>query len=132
MYAIGRLRLRDQPPGTARHLHRHAVAGMALALFTIVPVATAATVNVNTTTDVVAVDGLCSLREAITSVNNHAASGNLTGECAAGDGNNDTIIVPAGTYILALAGIDEDNNATGDLDIRANVTLGRRHGGSYH
>jgi CSLREA domain-containing protein len=122
MHAIHRLGLRDQPPGTARHLSL-AVTGSAVVLFAIASVASAATVNVNTTTDVVAVDGLCSLREAITSVNKQAASGNLNGECAAGDGNNDTIIVPSGSYRLALAGIDEDNNATGDLDILANVVL---------
>jgi CSLREA domain-containing protein len=123
MYAICRLRLHDQPQGTASGLHRHVIAVTALALCATAPMASAATISVNTTADVAAVDGQCSLREAITAVNKQAASGNLTGECPAGDGNDDTIIIPAGHHILALAGIDEDNNATGDLDIRANVTL---------
>jgi len=33
------------------------------------------------------------------------------------------IILPAGTYLLTIAGIDEDLSATGDLDITDNVTL---------
>ncbi|MEO7323457.1 MAG: CSLREA domain-containing protein [Dokdonella sp.] len=53
------------------------------------PSGNAATLSVNTIDDVVANDGLCSLREAITAVNKAAPSGNLNGECAAGDGNND-------------------------------------------
>lgn len=82
-----------------------------------------ATITVNTISDVVAIDGHCSLREAITAVNRQAASGNMTGECAAGDGNDDTIVVPAGTYTLSIAGADEDNNTSGDLDIRASVAI---------
>ena len=83
----------------------------------------ATTIAVTTTNDVVANDGLCSLREAITAVNTGAASGNLSGECAAGNGDNDTIILSAGIYLLSLMGPDEDNNATGDFDIRADVTI---------
>src|SRR6266511_211883 len=54
-----------------------------------------------------ACDGDCSLREAISAAN--AAPG------------ADTITVPAGTYLLTLlnsGGINEDLNATGDLDVR--------------
>lgn len=102
-----------------RRLH----VAFALAAVASTQAAYAASVTVNTTQDVVAVDGACSLREAITSVNKQAASGNMTGECAAGDGNDDTIVVPAGTYTLSIAGADEDDNASGDLDIRVNVTI---------
>src|SRR5262249_20960682 len=42
-------------------------------------------ITVNSTADVVADDGQCTLREAITSANTNAASGVLAGECAAGD-----------------------------------------------
>ncbi|MEW5986137.1 MAG: choice-of-anchor Q domain-containing protein, partial [Chloroflexota bacterium] len=35
----------------------------------------------------------------------------------------DTIVVPAGTYRLTIAGANEDAAATGDLDIRANLNL---------
>jgi CSLREA domain-containing protein len=51
----------------------------------------------------------CSLREAITAANN------LVGA--------DTITAPAGTYTLTIAGAGEDANATGDLDIRSDVTI---------
>ncbi len=57
-------------------------------------------------------DADCSLREAISAAN------------AAGGAH--TISVPAGTYTLTRAnagGVNEDNNATGDLDINNNVTL---------
>ena len=54
----------------------------------------------------------CSLREAISAAN--AAAG------------ADTVTIPAGTYTLAIAnggGTNEDNNATGDLDINGPTTL---------
>lgn len=97
--------------------------GAALAVCAATQSATAATIIVNTTQDVVAVDGSCSLREAITSVNKRVFSGNLTGECAAGDGTSDTIKLPAGTYTLTIPGTNEDDNASGDLDVRTNVTI---------
>ena len=84
--------------------------------------AEAAAITVSTTADVVADDGLCSLREAITAANNNAASGSTVGECAAGTGT-DTISLTAGTHTLALAGADENGNATGDLDIQGNVII---------
>jgi CSLREA domain-containing protein len=43
-----------------------------------------AQIVVNSTADTVANDGLCTLREAITSANSNAASGAAAGECAAG------------------------------------------------
>jgi CSLREA domain-containing protein len=75
------------------------------------PVA-AASITVTTTNDELNTDSACSLREAIQAVN--TASG-VSG-CAAGSGN-DTILLPAGTYTLTIAGGNENNNATGDLDI---------------
>jgi CSLREA domain-containing protein len=59
----------------------------------------AATISVNTFNDVVANDGACSLREAITAVNTGTS---VNGECPAGDGNNDTIVLSAGTYRLTI------------------------------
>lgn len=52
----------------------------------------------------------CSLRGAII-----AANANGVGA--------DTINLPAGTYTLTLAGINEDLGATGDLDITSNITI---------
>src|ERR1700677_3861021 len=74
------------------------------------------TFKVNTTLDTVAVNlktgqdatGHISLRSAIMA--------------AKAKPNSDTIIVPGGTYTLTLLGAGEDNDATGDLDIKGNLT----------
>jgi CSLREA domain-containing protein len=73
---------------------------------------------VNTTADVVGADGRCSLREAIAAANADAAPSSGAGGCPAGSGQ-DTIRLPAGTYRLVITGASEDNDASGDLDIRA-------------
>lgn len=79
----------------------------------------AQTVTVTTTADVVVDgDGLCGLREAIS-----AANAGIAGADCGGMTGIDTIRVPAGTYTLALPGADEDDNATGDLDLRADFRL---------
>ena len=54
-------------------------------------------------------DGKISLREAIIAANNTAGA--------------DTITLAAGTYTLTLTGASEDNSATGDLDIRSDITI---------
>ncbi|MBC8448725.1 MAG: CSLREA domain-containing protein [Chloroflexi bacterium] len=83
------------------------------------PVAHAAAINVTTTLDEYGSAGAgCSLREAIQAANTDAAFGG----CTAGSGA-DTINLPAGTYTLTRAGIDEDADATGDLDVTSEITL---------
>jgi CSLREA domain-containing protein len=82
------------------------------------PLADAAPIVVDTTADSLAVDGLCSLREAITAANTRA----MVDMCGAA-GGFEAIILPAGTYALAIPGASEDENATGDLDIKASVTI---------
>jgi len=52
----------------------------------------------------------CSLRGAISRANANPAT-------------TFTILVPAGIYTLTIPGADEDSNATGDLDLRASLTL---------
>ena len=42
--------------------------------------------------------------------------------CPAGSGD-DIITLPAGSYTLALTGANEENNQTGDLDIKSNLTI---------
>ena len=80
----------------------------------------AATITVTTTADVMANDGECSLREAVIAANTDAA----VDTCAAGSSSDlDTILVPAGHYALAIAGADEDDAATGDLDITGDTGI---------
>jgi hypothetical protein len=65
----------------------------------------------------------CSLREAITNINNAALT---YADCAnTGDayGTSDTINLPAGTYTNLILGADEFVNATGSLDILTSVTI---------
>src|SRR5690348_5855386 len=71
----------------------------------------AATIRVTTTGDLLAADGVCSLREAVLSANQDVS----VGGCIAG-GGADTIVLRAGTYTLAIPGGDEDLGYTGDLD----------------
>ncbi|HUW11831.1 MAG TPA: CSLREA domain-containing protein, partial [Anaerolineae bacterium] len=60
----------------------------------------------------------CSIREAIQAANTDLPFGG----CAEGTGV-DTINIPAGTYTLTRAGINEDANERGDLDIASEVIL---------
>ncbi|MCP4426345.1 MAG: CSLREA domain-containing protein, partial [Chloroflexi bacterium] len=79
----------------------------------------AKTITVTTTADNVnALDGQCSLREAIIAANTNAIGG-ITGECPPGDDTIADVIVLAdgATYTLSLPGTGEDASATGDLDI---------------
>ncbi len=78
----------------------------------------AATITVTTTTDELNADGDCSLREAIQAANSDTA----VDACPAGNGP-DTVVVPAGTYLLSIAGRNEHANATGDLDITSDLTI---------
>jgi CSLREA domain-containing protein len=77
-----------------------------------------ATIEVNTGIDAVADDGHCSLREAVTSANLHAAPFSGAGECASGTGQ-DVVVLPAGRFALSIPGRGDDNNDSGDLDISA-------------
>ncbi len=75
------------------------------------------TFKVNTLLDTVAVNlktgkdasGHISLRSAIEAANSRP--------------NADTILLPSGTIKLTIGGANEDNAATGDLDIKGNVTI---------
>lgn len=62
--------------------------------------AAAATITVDSTSDAVATDGFCTLREAVIAANTDAAAD----VCAAGSGA-DEIVVPAGTYAFSLGTI---------------------------
>ena len=82
--------------------------------------ARAATITVTTTSDEFGSGVGCSLREAVKTANANADFGS----CAHSGGFGvDLILVPPGIYELGLAGIDEDLDATADLDILGNVTI---------
>lgn len=66
-------------------------------------------------------DGYCSLREAIRNANANSQVDHA--DCEAGVNSLDTISLPADTYTLSMAGRDEDEGATGDLDITESVTI---------
>jgi len=76
------------------------------------------TITVDTTNDELNTDGDCSLREAIQAANTDSA---VSG-CPAGSGA-DTIVLPVGIYTLTIAGVDENDNATGDLDVSGSLTI---------
>ncbi len=80
-------------------------------------------ITVTTTEDLLQDDGECSLREAVIAANTNTP----TGGCIGGDGV-DTIVFDASltspaVFVLTLAGANEDNSATGDLDITGILTL---------
>ena len=78
-----------------------------------------AAIQVSDTADVVADDGLCTLREAILAANTNLPSGGMNGECPAGrDRRTDTITLANGaTFSLSIGSSNEDSAADGDLDI---------------
>ncbi len=79
---------------------------------------TAAAIVVTTTVDDFGGGVGCSLREAIQSAN----TGSNFGGCTGANASANTITLPAGTYTLTGAA-GEDANASGDLDIKGNLTI---------
>ncbi len=88
------------------------------------PASAVSPITVTTTLDVIADDGLCSLREAVIAANTNNAYSN----CASGSAGEDSILVdPAislpATFTLALAGKNENYAASGDLDVREALVI---------
>ena len=99
------------------------LSGLLLFNLTPKPVNASTTIIVTTTSDTVATDGYCSLREAIIAANKDQASSSQPGECPAGSGT-DTIVLPAGTFTLTRTDKgQEDSSSTGDLDISSNMSV---------
>src|SRR4051812_20783451 len=84
------------------------------------PASASTTIPVTTTTDVIANDGHCSLREAVISSNKDGA--NPT-DCVNGGGSDDFLTLGAGTYTLTIGGAGEDNALTGDLDVLSGMRI---------
>jgi len=82
------------------------------------PAHAAGTITVNTTADEYGAGATCSLREAVRTANDGANFGG----CALSGTQPFTINLPAGTFQLTIAGANNDNNATGDLDILVSGT----------
>ncbi|HEX5034643.1 MAG TPA: choice-of-anchor Q domain-containing protein, partial [bacterium] len=82
----------------------------------------AATINVTETTDAFG-GNVCTLRNAIESINNGADFGGCVDSGTDGYGTNDTIALTAQTYVLSLGTTNEDDNADGDLDISTSVNI---------
>ncbi|MFK5971513.1 MAG: Calx-beta domain-containing protein [Candidatus Marithrix sp.] len=89
-----------------------------LFIILLIPIVYAADITVDTTDDELNSDGDCSLREAIETAN----TDNSIDNCTAGSGT-DTINILAGEYTLTIPGDNEDDNATGDLDIKSDLTI---------
>ena len=121
--------------------HRSLLAAAMLVAFA-ASSAYAATITVDPTAvdAATAGDGKCSLREAVLSVNAGANAGDCVAVVTEAYGTNDTINLPAGTYTLTLAGLDETYDSTkppwdisavintpdaskGDLDLTNSVTI---------
>ena len=77
-----------------------------------------AAISVTTIADENGTGAACSIREAVRSANTDTAFGG----CTAGSGA-DTITIPAGTYVLATPGMDEQEAAQGDLDLTGPTTI---------
>jgi len=102
-----------------------ALAGLSLVVVTSLatprPAAAGVTmIAVTTTVDAIAVDGACSLREAVIAANTNAP----VDTCPAGSASElDHIGLLASTYVLTIAGPGEDASATGDLDLLGSVGI---------
>lgn len=86
------------------------------------PKVKAATITVNTGNDELdgnSPNGKCSLREAIRNANNNNWENE---DCSAGSGH-DVIVLGARTHTLTIGGINENYAATGDIDIRDDLTI---------
>ena len=77
-----------------------------------------ASIAVTSATDEVSDNGQCSLREAITVLNEGTAA-----DCTNTATDQSTINVPAGDYKLTLRGSGDDSNETGDLDLLGSMTI---------
>ena len=96
-----------------------AVAAVALVAGLLSPLPTkAAAIAVTTTTDELAANGACSLREAILAANRDQQ----VDSCRTGRGK-DTIKLMPGNYQLSIEGIREDDGLTGDLDIAGSLSI---------
>ena len=99
------------------------VATMSLSLVPIVQARIAAAIVVTTTSDVIAYDGQCALREAIIAANTDSSFN----DCQAGSGADtisfaENLSLPA-VFSLTITGTNEDLSYSGDLDILGTLSI---------
>jgi uncharacterized repeat protein (TIGR01451 family)/CSLREA domain-containing protein len=96
---------------------------VAATMVLVMPAQADSTITVTTTSDVVASDGLCSLREAIVAANTDSAFHG----CPAGSGADTVVFSPGlpqpATFVLTTSGANEDAASTGDLDVVGTLTI---------
>lgn len=92
-------------------------AGMLAALFS--TQAHGTEILVGTISDGIGVDGRCTLREAVSAANTDTA----VNECPAGSGADTILLFFTSDHEITLAGSNEDQNQTGDFDVRDDVTI---------
>jgi len=104
---------------------RFTLAGILAMLLGTADGAPGAQITVTMKDDVVANDGRCSLREAISAANSGSRSGSKPGECVAGERVPvvDVIQLRRGTYRLKRGGAGDDRNLGGDLDVTESVVI---------
>ncbi len=94
------------------------VAALVSVILETTPASAATAITPTVFTDDATRNGNCTLREAIRAANTDRAED----ACPAGSGA-DTIQLQAGTYSLTVEGDGEGDGATGDLDVRADLTI---------
>ena len=102
------------------------VTALLIGMIAVVSVPEVEAAYVSSFDDVVADDGQCTLREAITAANTNTASGSSPGECSAGiagPSSPDMIGLGPGTYTLSIEGHYDDANASGDLDVTERLII---------
>lgn len=107
------------------------VGSLCLAPFLLSGPASAATLVVNSLSDgpLTSIDGdkSCSLREAVRNIN---AGAQVHEDCPAGDGLNDEIHLSISGTIVLVGAADENQAATGDLDLLRDVVIRNVSGGT--
>ena len=95
------------------------IAATACAFALLASPAFARTIDVTTTADEFGVGPGCSLREAITAAQRDVEFGG----CKAGNGADTIRLTGGDTYVRTLGGLPENGNASGDYDVRGEVTI---------
>jgi CSLREA domain-containing protein len=103
--------MRSQSPSDSGVARGRRIAALAVLTALLATPGRSATFTVTKTADTAdgSCDADCSLREAILAANDAVGT--------------DTVLVPAGTYVLTRAGRKEDLGSTGDLDVREALTI---------